>query len=122
MAIVVWKSSATVSVSTPPTCSSAVRRTQRGGTAPEHRVVPILARRDDFVEETLLVPGRLRVLGRIAVVEVVRRLHERDVRRGEVADGGVEDVGRGHVVGVEEQDHFTVRGTPSAWLMLPALA
>ena len=76
--------------------------------APEHRVVPVLARRDDAVEERLFVALVLRVLDRVAVGEVVRRLDERDLLVVEVADGRVEDVRERDVVGVEHEDQLTV--------------
>ncbi len=76
--------------------------------APERRVVAVLARAHDLEEQALFVPARFVVLHRVLVVEVVRALHERGTGVAEVADGQVERVGQGDVVGVQEEDQLTV--------------
>ena len=65
---------------------------ERGGTAPEHRVAPALPGGDDLVEQGLFVTLRPRVLDRVAVREIVRSLHERDVWICEVPNRGVENL------------------------------
>ena len=84
---------------------------QRRRATPEHRVVAILARRDDVVEQRLLVALGAGVLHRVAVREVVRRLYERERRVVEEADRRVEDLGQRHVVRVEKEDEFALRNT-----------
>ena len=76
--------------------------------APEHRVATVLAGADHVEEEGLLVTHRVRVLDRVAVREVVRGLHQRDLRVVEVAEGRLEEVGTGYVVGVERDDEVAV--------------
>jgi hypothetical protein len=79
-----------------------------GGTTPEGPVVAVLARHDHLEEHALIVAARLEVLEGVVVAEVVRCLDQRHRGIVEVADRGVEDVGLGDVVGVEDEDQLPV--------------
>ena len=98
-----WKSSAIVSVATPPIAEQRVAVDQRRRAAPVGGPVAVLAGADDAVEERLLVAADRVVLGRVVVEEVVRGLDQRHPLVVEVADQGVERVRHRHVVGVEHQ-------------------
>src|SRR5262249_7014244 len=80
---------------------------QHGAAAAEEgRVVIVLAALDDAEEQRLLGPDRFPfvrapVLVGIQVVEILRRLHERDGRIVEIAEGLGEKALRRRVVGVE---------------------
>ena len=106
-----WKSSAIVSVATPPISSSACAADQRRRAAPVGGAVAVLAGADDAVEERLLVAADDVVLDRVVVEEVVRALHQGHALVVEVADHRVERVGHRHVVGVEHQ-HQLALGAP----------
>ena len=90
--------------------------------APEDTVVAILAGQDDLEEHALVMSSRLEVLERVLVAEVLRCLDQRHLGIVEVAHGGIQDVGLGHVVGVEYQEQVAVGTMRRAWLMFPALA
>ena len=81
----------------------------RSRTAPVGAVVPILAGADHLEEHALLMAADLVVLHRVLVVEIVRALDERDRLVVEIADGGVEGIGKGHVVSIEAEDQLPVR-------------
>ena len=77
-----------------------------GRAAPEGPVVAVLAGHDHLEEHALVVAAGLEVLEGVVVAEVMGCLDQRHRRVVEVADGGVEDVGLGDVVGVEDQDQL----------------
>ena len=81
----------------------------------------VLARHDHLEEHALVVPTGLEVLERVVIAEVVRRLDQRHRGIVEIAHGGVEDVGLGDVVGVEDQQQLAA-GVIEGVLILPALA
>jgi PIN domain nuclease of toxin-antitoxin system len=103
--MVVWKSSAIVSVATPPTSIEGFAPDDRGGPAPEDTVVAVLTGQDHVEEHALVVATGLEVLERVVIAEVVRSLDHGHLGIVEVAHRRVQDVGLRHVVGVEhEQD------------------
>ena len=101
-----WKSSAIVSVATPPISSSACAADQRRRAAPVGGAVAVLAGADDAVEERLLVAADRVVLGRVVIEEVVRGLDDGHPLVVEVADQRVERVRHRDVVGVEDEDQI----------------
>ena len=80
----------------------------RGGPAPEDAVVAVLAGQDDLEEHALVVTPGLEVLERVVIAEVVGGLDHRHLGVVEIAHRGVEDVGLGHVVGIEHEEQLGV--------------
>ena len=72
--------------------------------APEHAVVAVLARQDDFEEHALVVATGLEVLERIMVAKVVRGLDHGHLGVVEVAHRCVQDVRLWDVIGIEDEE------------------
>ena len=86
----------------------------RAAPAEERRVPVILAALDHPEEQRLLGPdhaplARAAVLVGVEVVEVLRRLHERDVRVLQVADGLGQELARRRVIRVEHGEELRGR-------------
>lgn len=81
----------------------------RRGSAPEDRAEPVAAGQQHVEEQRLLVPARLVVHDRVVVAERVGRLHEGHAIIGEIAGHGLQDVRRGHMVGVEHEQQVALQ-------------
>ena len=107
-----WASSVTVSVAIPP-ISSSFAPDDRAGAAKERRVPGVVAALNEDVKERVFLRNRVReaevaLVGR-GRIEVVRRLHERDLAVAEHPSHGVGEEGaHRNVVAVEDHDEFAV--------------